>query len=294
MFILPLALSTLVFDALIPQAHAKKSTAYELTTATKTKKRLVEFEGHTMYMDLDAEVAASAGACTYGALPLGGPDLCPGSEQVSPWADYAEVEMSKAGGEILLSPALLTAAASADQSRDGCGWAESSSTVTASMNHGALATGSGMVAYATIQGTHTTQAEDSGDIDFSTNCLTSASALTDHETKQQVTTHIPFTLTDDALVSATIEHSELVGGSGNYDHVLGITVSLGGSTCELETDGTGIPQTCSMLLTLSPGDYSLTTQVTLEAWALADSVNEPSSSTTYVDYVSASVAARRL
>lgn len=134
---------------------------------------------------------------------------------------------------------------------------------------------------------------DSGDIDVSTNWLTSAGGTTDHSTTQYVTTHIPFTLTDDALVSATIKHSEFTGGSGNYDHVLGITASLGGTTCQLETDDTSIPQTCQILLELGPGDYALTTQVTMDAWAVSDSFDTARSSVTYTDYGSASVAARR-
>ena len=288
---LPLVLSALALPALVSTAQAKEKSSYTLSTATKTP--LVVFEGKTMYVDVDAEVSAIAGACTYATLPLDN-DLCPDTESVNPWTDYAEVEMSKLGGEIVLSPGQLTASASANQSREECGWAKSSSMVSAGMSHVALATGSGMVAYSMIQGAHKTQASDSGDVDFNTNCLTSAGGSTSHDTTSTITTHIPFTLTDDALVTATIEFSELVGGSANYDHVLGIRASMGGQTCELETDGTGFPQNCQMLLELEPGDYSLTTRVTLDAWAVSDSWNDPAASTSYTDYVSATVAARRL
>lgn len=291
---LPIVLSLLSLPLLVSTADAKEKQSYSLSTSDDSKKKpLVVFNGKTMYVDVNAEVSATAGACTYAAQPMGG-ELCPGSESVNPWTEYAEVEMSKLGGEIVLSPGQLTASASANQSRNGCGWAQSSSMVSAGMTHVALATGSGMVAYSMIQGGQKTQATDSGDVDFQTNCLTSAGATTGHETTSEVITHIPFTLTDDALVTASIEFSELAGGSGNFDHVLGVEASLGGETCELETDGTGFPQNCHMLLELEPGDYALTMRVTLDAWAIADSWNENASSTNYNDYVSTTVAARRL
>ena len=95
-------------------------------------------------------------------------------------------------------------------------------------------------------------------------------------------------------MTAKIELSEMTGGSGEYDHVLGLSVSLGGTTCELETDGMGFPQTCTMVLVLGAGSYSLRSRVALEAWTFSDSDYDPSSSVSYTDFVSATVAAQRL
>jgi hypothetical protein len=224
----------------------------------------------------------------------GGPDLCPDTQDIVTWAGDAEVEMSQFGGEIVLAPGALSVSASSAQSRDDCGSAAATANLNATVSHVALATGSGMVAFSMFQGEHVSESSDSNDEDPSTNCLTAAGSGTDHETQNEVLTSIPFTLTADALVTAKIEHSDMSGGGGLYDHVLGLSVNLGGSTCELETDGLGLPQTCTMVLELPAGDYALESSVTLEAWSTSDSKYNPNSTVSYLDFVSATVAAQRL
>jgi len=192
---LALTLTTLAMVA-APTAQASDGRIYELSTTPKPKKpaSLVEFEGHEMSIDAAHELRASAGACTYATMSSPGPDLCPDSQEVSTWTQYAEVEMSQFGGEVLLSPGILAASASSEQQRDDCGSAAAAAALNATVSHVALATGSGMVAFSMIQGAHESEASDSDDVDFSTNCLTAAGSSTEHETLSEVITDIPFTL----------------------------------------------------------------------------------------------------
>lgn len=235
--------------------------------------------------DLDA----SADACTYAILPLGG-DLCAPDIASATVTASGRLRSGIAGGSLVVITVPTHLTANAHDEREDCGLADANVEGAHTMTYTAVGSPDSVMVQGMLVLSHLGDAveedwQDPAAIDHG--CRPHAGGWSSNETSGTVTIVVPFQVEIEGTYLLSLQAAGIGAVSDWTWNVLKVNASGAGVNCEVATDGTSM-DTCTAVTKLGKGAHTLAVTVAHSSGMVVDSEAHPSEMFTINDLFTAS------